>query len=138
MVTFRQDLQPSSYFASLLVSFHTLVAFVIFETALPMAARLALLLPVVASLAYYLARDALCLLPDSWKTLALDLDGATVIVRSGTEFCGQIAQDSFVSPYFIVLRVRRDGRRMPSARVIFPDALAADAFRELCVFFRFA
>lgn len=128
----------SPHLALLLLLSHTLVAAVVYAAMLPPAARLALLVPILLSLIYYLARDALLLFPDSWREISFDREQVSVVMRDGTGFSGEIANGTVVSPYFAVLRVRLEGHRLPVFRTIFPDALGTDAFRELCVRLRFA
>lgn len=90
------------------------------------------------SLFYHLARDVLLLLPDSWCDIALDQSSVSVVSRDGSSFLGQVANKTVVSPYFVILRIRSDSHWLPVSRVIFPDALGAGEFRELCVRLRFA
>jgi len=129
--------KPSLRFALLLLLFHTIAASVIFATMLPPAVRLGMFMLVLLSLFYYLARDVLLLFPDSWREISFDQDIVSVVTRKGAGFSGKVAGMSAVSPYFAVLHLRLDGRRLPVSRTIFPDALDARAFRELCVFLKF-
>lgn len=122
----------------LLLLFHAIVAAVAYMTVMPPAARLAMLILVLLSLFYYLARDALLLFPDSWREISFDQGLVSVVTRGGSGFSGQIASNTAVSPYFAVLRVRPEGHRLPVFRAIFPDALDAGAFRELSVLLKFA
>lgn len=130
--------KPSPRLALLLLLFHALVAIAVCLTAIPLVARLAMLVPVLLSLFYYLARDALLLLPDSWSEISFDQGRVSVGCRGGSGFSGQLANDTTVSPYFIILCVRPDERRWPVYRPIFPDALDMDEFRELRVRLRFS
>lgn len=122
----------------LLSLFHAIVAIVVYATTMPLAARLAVILLVFLSLLYYLARDALLLLPDSWCDIALNQDSVSVVPRNSSGFSGQVASKTIVSPHFIVLRIKPDNYFLPVSRVIFPDALGTDAFRDLCVHLKFA
>ncbi len=97
-----------------------------------------MLLPVLLSLLYYLARDVLLLLPDSWRDISFEQNDVSVITRDGSHLNGQAANDTLVTSYFILLRIRPEGQRMPVARVIFPDAMEAGLFRELCVHLKFS
>ncbi len=90
-----------------------------------------------ANLFYHLSRDVFLLLPDSWRDVSLDRGFVQVVVRDGSSFRAQVADTTFVSPYFIVFRVKLDGLRLLVSRVIFPDALDTDEFRQLCVDLRF-
>lgn len=131
-------IKPSPRLALLLLLSHALVAIVVYATMMPPAARLALLMPILLSLFYYLARDVLLLFPDSWREISFDQNRVSVVTRDGTGFSGEIANGTAVSPYFAVLRVRLEGHRLPVFRTIFPDALVTDEFRELRVRLRFA
>jgi hypothetical protein len=177
-------IKPSPCLAMLLLLFHAMVATVVYATMLPPAAKLAMLIPILPSLLYYLARDALLLFPDSWREVSFEnhphpnllpegertiasspasgitsdlaalppsrmasgfirelrrgLGRVSVVTRDGSGFSGQVSSKTTVSPYFIVLRVRLDGHRLPVFRTIFPDALDKCAFRELRVHLKFA
>lgn len=131
-------IKPSPRFAMLLLLFHAIAAIAVYAVAIPLVARWAIILLILLSLFYYVARDALLLLPDSWCDIALDQNNASVVFRGGSNFLGQVANKTVVIPYFVVLRIRSDSRRLPVSRVIFPDALGADAFRGLCVRLKFA
>lgn len=131
-------IKPSPRFAMLLLLFHSIVAIAVYATAMPLAARLAVILLVFLSLLYYLARDALLLLPGSWCDIALNQDSVSVVSGNGSGFSGQVANKTIVSPHFIVLRIKPDNHLLPVSRVIFPDALGAEAFRDLCVRLKFA
>ena len=131
-------IKPSPIFAVLLLFIHAAAAVVVCLTAISLPVKLALLLLVASSLTYHLARDVLLLLPESWSKVTLVPGGMSVTTRDGSSLFGQIENGTTVSPYCIVLRVRLEGRRLFSSRVIFPDALDAGAFRELCVRLRFS
>lgn len=123
--------------ALLLLLFHTIVATAVSMTMMPLAARLAILMLILLSLIYYLARDVLLLFPDSWREIAFDQGSVSVVTRDGSGFSGQVASNTTVSPYFVVLCVKLEGHRLPVFRTIFPDALDIAEFRELCVRLRF-
>jgi len=127
----------SQKFAVLLLSIHMTAAAVVSLTAIPLPATLALLALIALSLIYHLSRDVFLLLPDSWCEVALVPGGLSVVTQAGAGFLGQFENNATVSPYFVVLRVRPEGHRLPVTRVIFPDALDPDAFRELCVQLKF-
>lgn len=124
--------------ALLLSLSHAVVAVVVYASAMPPAARLAILAPILSSLFYYLARDVLLFFPGSWREISLGQDRLSVVTRNGSSFYGQVEGKTAISPYFIVLHIRPEGRRLPVFRVIFPDALDKGAFRELCVRLRYS
>ncbi len=131
-------IKPSPCLAVLLLLFHAMAAAVVSLTEIQPLVRLALLLAILSSLSYYLARDALLLLPGSWREITPDLDGVSVITKNGSTFTGEVSGQTSVIPCFIVLRTRPEGRHFPISRTIFPDMLGRDEFRELRVQLRFA
>ena len=130
-------IKPSWRFAILLLLFHTITAVVVYATAVSPMVRLAMFLLISLSLFYHLARDVLLLLPGSWSEISLDRGSVAVATQDGSHFDGLVAGRSIVSPYFAVLCIRSKGR-MTVSRVVFPYALGAGEFRELCVRLRFA
>jgi hypothetical protein len=129
--------KPSPVFAVLLLSMHMTAATVVSLTAISLPATLALLVLIALSLIYHLSRDVFLLLPDSWCEVALVPGGLSVVTQAGAGFLGRFGNNATVSPYFVILCVRPEGRRLPVTRVIFPDALEPGAFRELCVQLKF-
>ncbi|MFZ2303082.1 MAG: protein YgfX [Gallionella sp.] len=130
-------IKPSPRFAVLLLLFHAIVAIAVYAVSMPLQARLAVILLILLSLIYYMARDVFLLLPSSWRDIALNQNIVSVVSRDGSSFFGQAANKTIASPYFVVLRIRSDNYRLPVSRVIFPDALGAGEFRGLCVRLKF-
>ena len=110
----------------------------VYATDMPWMAKLAMSALILLSLSYYLARDVLLLIRHSWRDISLDRRQVSVVMRDGGVFKGHIMDKSFVSPYFVVLCIKREGHYLPVSRVIFPDGTIAGVFRELCVQLRFA
>lgn len=131
-------IKPSLRLAMFLLLSHAIASTVVYATVMPMPAKLVMLILVLLSLFFYLVRDALLLIPGSWREISFDQGSVTVVTRGGSGFFGRIASSSIVSPYFVVLSVKLEGHRMPVFRTFFPDALEADAFRELRVYLKFA
>ena len=131
-------IKPSPHFAMFLLLVHTIAAVVVYAAAMPILARCAIILLIVLSLIYYLARDVLLLLPDSWRELALNQNTVSVLYKNGSSLLGQLANKTIVSPFFVVLRVKSDSHLLPISRVIFPDALGRGEFRDLCIRLKFA
>ena len=131
-------IKPSVRFATILLLSHVIAASVVYMTAMPWTARLAATLLIVLSLSYYLARDAFLIFSGSWREISLDHGSVSVVARNGSKLIGRIAGKTIVSPYFVLLRIRPEGRYRPVSRIIFPDAMDGDAFRELRVRLKFA
>jgi len=126
-------IKPSRIFAALLLFTHAAAALATYLAAVPLTVRLAVFLLIGSSLIYHVARDALLLLPDSWGDVTHAAGGLSIATREGKVFFGRLENRIMVSPYFIVLRVKIEGRHLPVSRVIFPDAMEAGEFRKLCV-----
>jgi len=121
----------------LLLLFHAAVAAAVCLTAMPLFVRLSILVPVMLSIVHSLARDALLRLPGSWREILPGQDGVTVVTRDGQGFSGKVADSTVVTPWFVVLCLRPEGRWLPVSRAIFPDMLGRDEFRSLRVRLRF-
>jgi len=130
-------IRPSRIFAVFLLFMHAAAAVSVSLTAIPLPVRLALFLLVAFSLVYHLALDVLLLLSDSWRDVTFNAGSLSIVTRDGKVLSGQLENKIVVSPYFIVLKARADGRRRPVSRVIFPDAMDAGEFRRLCVQLKF-
>jgi hypothetical protein len=131
-------IKASLRLALLLLFLHMIAAIIVYATAAPPAIRWVIILLIALSLIYYLARDVFLFLPDSWSEISLDQSGVSVVARDGSSFLARVTDTTVVSPCCIVLRGKLDGHRWLVSRVIFPDALSAGEFRELCVRLKFA
>lgn len=130
--------KPSPRFAVLLLLLHVFAAVVVSATAMSWSAKLLMFLVVGLSLTYYLLRDVLLLLPGSWHEISIDQKDVSIVAGNGSEFLGQIANQTVVNPYFVVLCVKSQTHHGLVCRVIFPDSISSGAFRELCVHLKFA
>lgn len=128
----------SPKFAFVLLIIHAVVAIVVCLTSMTLPAKSFLLLLVISSSAYHFARDVFLLLSNSWREITLVPDGVRITTQGGLRTYGQVVSKTTVSPYFVVLVVRLEGRCFTDSRVIFPDALGKDVFRELCILLRFS
>lgn len=117
---------------------HAMAALVVYATFLSLAIKLAMLISILLSLFFYLTREVLLLFPDSWREISFDQGSVSVVTRGGRGFSGQVSSKTTTSPYFAVLHVRLEGRRLPVTRTIFPDSLDTGEFRDLCVRLRFS
>ena len=131
-------IKPSRYLALLLLALHSLALYSVWFTNLPVLLQSGLSLLVLLSLLYYLNQYVLLLGRQAWRTFSLGKLRVTVIARDGEELAGNVLSQTVVTPYFVLLRISLEGRRVPVSRVICCDALQADAFRDLRVRLRFA
>ena len=126
-------IHPSPRFTLLMLLSHLFAAMSVSIAVIPSLLKVAVILLLLLSILYRLTRDALLLLPDSWHELSVNQGEVSVIRRDGNVLIGKVADGTFVSPFFVLLRIKLDGKRWVVPRVIFPDALAKDDFRDLCV-----
>lgn len=132
------SIKSSVRFAMVLLLSHAIAASAACLTAMPGTARLAVFSLIALSLYYYLARDVFLIFSNSWREISLDQSSASVVAQDGSKLIGLVAGKTIVSPYFVLLRIRPEGRYRLASRVIFSDAMDVDAFRELRVRLKFA
>jgi len=129
--------KPSPRFALMLFLLHMTTAISVYATVMPAVVKWSTILLVILNLFFCLARDVFLALPDSWHGVKLDNGGVSVGMRDGSGFIAQIANGTFVSPCFVLLRVRIAEHGPLVSRVIFSDALNANEYRELCIRLKF-
>lgn len=122
----------------LLLFLHVTAALIVSVTAVPLIFKVAAILIVASSLAYYLARDVFMFFPASWYEILLEQNGVKVSTRDRSSFRAMVASSTIVNPYCIVLRVGLGSRHSLVSRVIFPDSLDPGGFRKLCIGLKFA
>jgi hypothetical protein len=93
---------------------------------------------IVISSAYFIARDALLLLPNSWKILEVNNKGElTMTNKSGQKFELTPASNSFIHKVFSMLNFKREGFNLaPPPVILFPNAKNTDELRHLRVWLR--
>lgn len=131
-IVMQFEIQPSRTFVALLLAVHLLAMITISLTDLPVWARISIVLLIAASLIHHLRSK------QSWRSFTLDQRRVTVTTLGGSVLSGELAQQSVVIPYCVVLCARLDGARFIVCQVIFPDAMQKEAFRELRVRLRFS
>ena len=130
------SLNPSRSFAALLLLVHGLTIAAVAMLPVPVWLRWVVAACLLCSLVYYLRRDAWLSLSTSCVALSLEGEHVVFTTRSGDELAGRLQRDSVVSPALVVVNVLPQGARFSRSVVIFPDAIAAESFRELRVALR--
>lgn len=131
----RVEFSPSRRLALILLAVHGLALYAL-AAVLPLWAGVACAALMLASLAYYLARDAWLRLGASCIGLVTDAEGVVMLLRDGTQLPCRVLADSLVTPALVVLNVRPRAGRGARSVVILPDSLDAEAFRRLRVWLR--
>jgi hypothetical protein len=127
-------LRPSVTYVLMLLTVHLLAGVCIFLSNLPLWARLSILLLIVFSLLYELYRQK----QSGWRSFSLNHKHVSIKTAAGLDLEGELAPQTLVTIWCVVLCVRRPEQAFPACQVIFPDAMQADAFRELRVRLRFS
>ena len=130
------NLQPSIYFTIALVALHGAVLAALVPLALPLWAKILLVLLVLVSLLYHVWHDAWLLALSSNKTLLLDGDMILLVARNGDRVTARILADSLVTPFITILNVLPQGSYLARSVIILPDSLDAEAFRQLRVWLK--
>lgn len=100
--------------------------------------KLAIIALIVASSAFFILRDALLILPNSWKTLEVDSKGNLTLINNNNEkFQLMPAPSSFIHAGCSVLNFKREGFKFaPPPVILLPNAEYADELRRLRVWLR--
>jgi hypothetical protein len=106
---------------------------VVSATQLALTIRMLLIAVILFSMAYWLAREALRVLPNSWRILEIDAKSVRVECMNGAVISGQIQSGSLIFPLCIVLCIRPQEHLLSGSTVLFRDALNPDEYRRLCV-----
>lgn len=126
-------LQPSRYFAAMLITAHGITLVALLPLALPIWAKAALTSLMLLSLIHHLRRDAWLSAPSAGVALLLEGDRVVLTTRGGEQLAGQMLRDSLVTPFITVLNVLPQGTHFARSVVILPDSLDAESFRQLRV-----
>lgn len=124
------------YLAALLLLAHSAALLAIYEIPLPGWAKIALTLLLLASLFFYLRRDAQLRAPSSVISLTLDGEDIMLTARNGERWVAHLLSSSMVSPVLTVLNSSSLGAIFARTIIIFPDSLDAESFRQLRVWLK--
>jgi hypothetical protein len=98
-----------------------------------------LILLVIFSSAFYIARDALGLLPWSWVALEIDSqDKLQLTAQNGVQQTVTVLPESLVASYLIVLQVKIEQRFLRKSLILLPDSANSDDLRRLRVWLKWA
>lgn len=102
------DLKPSGLLAAMLSLIAVAASAIVWQLSLEWTLRVVLLALVMGSTVYFVLRDALLRLPQSWKTLSINTRGELEMVnRRGERFHPTLTADTFVHPYLTILQIDR-------------------------------
>lgn len=120
---------------SLLFVVHLLAILSVCLTNLVFWARTSLALLIVVSLTHQLYLHLRA--KQSWRSFSLNKKQLVVNTLGGETLSGEVIGQTVVTPLCVVLCARLAGCKRTVCQVVFPDAMQAEAFRELRVRLRF-
>jgi toxin CptA len=130
-------LQPSYYLALLLSFAHAAAGLVLWPLALPLGMKVAIAILLIASLIYYLRKDALLIAHDAVVALTLTNEMSCILItRSGQSAACSLSDSTFVAPYLTVINLQPVERFFMRSVVILPDSMDAEEFRRLRIWLR--
>ncbi|BCM25397.1 hypothetical protein ZMTM_16560 [Methyloradius palustris] len=98
-----------------------------------------LILLVILSSAFYIARDALGLLPWSWVALEIDSQHQfQLTAKNGVQHTVTVLPESLVASYLIVLQLKVEQPFLRKSLILLPDNANPDDLRRLRVWLKWA
>lgn len=131
------DLHPAYMLTILLVTVAIAACGIIFFMPISLLIKLFALILVLVYTLFFIAQDALLLLPWSYCRLEINAQDELLITRKdGVTMPVDLLPNSFVAAYLTVLNVNICGSRWRRSLILTPDRLDAQAFRQLRVWLR--
>ncbi len=131
-------LLPSKLLLGLLVGVSIACCFILLSLQLFFFLKLVIIALIIASSAFFIMRDALLRLPNSWQTIDVDNKGAlTITNKAGQKFQLKLAPSSFTHESCTILNFERKGFNFsPAPMILLPNAENIDELRRLRVWLR--
>ncbi|OQW70176.1 MAG: hypothetical protein BVN34_02545 [Proteobacteria bacterium ST_bin12] len=132
------QLLPSYLLLGLLLVVATASCAILLSISMHLMLKLSILSLVIASSAYFIARDALLMLPWSWQSVEVDTKGVLTLVNKRQQrFKPQLTSSTFVHEYCVILNFKYAFLKWPLApALLFNFADNAEALRRLRVWLR--
>ncbi len=136
------QLLPSPLLLGLLLAVATISSLVLLLIAIDLWIKLTLFLLIILSTGYFIARDALLMLPWSWQSVVVDSKGVLTITNKRQQLVGpSLSAATFVHQYLTVLNVKPAGFKSDFRLVLPPVILLGnrsnqDEVRRLRVWLR--
>ena len=130
----KLNLKPSYWLTAILVLPSLGACIIVLCMPMPASLKIIICVPAVLAAAYFIAQDALILLPWSFTSLALNTKGELLVMRKdGLDSAGSVLSSSFVAAYLTVLNLKITGSCWRRNMLLTPDRVDAKAFRQLRV-----
>lgn len=132
------QLLPSKLLVGLLGGVSIACCFVLMSLPILLSLKFVIIALIIASSAFFILRDALLILPNSWKTIDVDSKGELALTnKNGQKFQLKPASNSFIYAACSVLNFRRVGFNFALPPVILlSNAENADELRRFRVWLR--
>lgn len=131
------DLQPTYLLAILLAVAAFTACGVVQYLPIWLAIKWVMMVLMLISAWFYIAQEALLLLPWSFIRMEINAGNALLLTRrDGTVSCVDLMPNGFVTAYLTVLNVKYSDSRWRRSLILSPDRVDAQAFRRLRVWLR--
>ena len=131
-------LKPSKLLLGLLLTISIVACVIIVSLPIVLYLKLVIIALILLTSAYFILRDVLLRLPNSWKTIDVDNKGElTMTNKSGKQFQPTLASSSFIHAACTILNFKIKGFNFVSPAVIlFANANNQHELRRLRVWLR--
>jgi hypothetical protein len=131
-------MQPSALLLGLIAVISMAACAVAVYLPLPILLKIALIIMVLVSSAYFCWRDIALNLPQSWQNLAVDNKGILrVNNRRGQQYQPILAANSFIHPSIIILNFKKSAEKISlPPLILLKTTQNAEEFRKLSVWLR--
>jgi hypothetical protein len=136
--TIHIKLMPSTLLLGLLLAISIAACAIIVSLPVALYIKLLIIALILLTSAYFILRDALLVLPNSWKIIDVDNKGElTMTNKSGQQFQPILASSSFIHKACTILNFKREGFSfaLPPAIMLLKND---DEVRRLRVWLRWA
>ena len=132
------QLLPSPLLLGLLLAVATICSLVLLLIAIDLWVKLTLFLAIILSTSYFVARDALLLLPWSWQSIVVDNKGTMTITNKQQQFIDSpLSSTTSIHQYLTILNFKKAGFKLalPPA-ILLGNTSNQDEVRRLRVWLR--
>jgi hypothetical protein len=131
-------LKPSKLLLGLLLAISIVACIVMVSLPIALYLKLVIIALILLSSTYFILRDALLRLPNSWKIIDVDSKGElTITNKLSQQFQPALAANSFIHGACTILNFKRDGFKLALAPVVLMSNVEnADELRQLRVWLR--
>jgi hypothetical protein len=128
----RIELKVSRILALVLIGLHIMSIVIVWQLPIAGVGKWLVSLACLSSLAYYMSRDCLHILPSSIRQLWQDTEGQWLLLsKQGHLWPAQLLGTSFVRRYLVILNFKVLGKVKAVSVLLLPDIIHQDQLRRL-------